>query len=46
MVIGKIREKSTLLLIMIGGAMLAFILGDLLNSGSFILNGSPTDIGE
>lgn len=46
MVIGKIREKSTLLMIMIGGAMLAFILGDLLNSGSFILNGSPTDIGE
>ncbi len=46
MVIGKIREKSTLLLIMIGGAMLAFILGDLLNSGSFILSGSPTDIGE
>lgn len=46
MVIGKIREKSTLLLIMIGGAMLAFILGDLLNSGSFILNGSPTEVGE
>ena len=46
MVIGKIREKSTLLLIMIGGAMLAFILGDLLNSGGFLLNGSATEIGE
>ncbi len=46
MVIGKIREKSTLLLIMIGGAMLAFILGDLFSSGGFLLNGSPTDIGE
>lgn len=46
MVIGKIREQSTLLMILIGGAMLAFILGDLLNSGSFILNGSPTEVGE
>lgn len=46
MVIGKIREKSTLLLIMIGGAMLAFILGDLFSSGGFLLNGSPTEIGE
>ena len=46
MVIGKIREQSTLLLLLIGGAMLAFILGDLLNSGSFILNGSPTEVGE
>lgn len=46
MVIGKIREQSTLLMILIGGAMLAFILGDLLNSGGFILNGSPTEVGE
>ena len=46
MVIGKIREQSTLLLILIGGAMLAFILGDLLNSGGFLLNGSPTEVGE
>jgi len=45
MVIGKIREKSTLLLIMIGGAMLAFILGDLINSGGFLLNGSQTEVG-
>lgn len=46
MVIGKIREQSTLLMILIGGAMLAFILGDLLNSGGFLLNGSSTVIGE
>ncbi len=46
MVIGKIREQSTLLLLIIGGAMLAFILGDLLNSGGFLLNGSPTEVGE
>ncbi|MCF8462267.1 MAG: SurA N-terminal domain-containing protein [Flavobacteriales bacterium] len=46
MVIGKIREQSTLLMILIGGAMLAFILGDLLNSGGFLLNGSPTEVGE
>lgn len=46
MVIGKIREQSTLLLILIGGAMLAFILGDLINSGGFLLNGSATQVGE
>lgn len=46
MVIGKIRQHSTLLLVLIGGAMLAFILGDLLNSGSFLLNGSPTEVGQ
>lgn len=32
-VINKIREKSLLLLIVIGGAMIAFILGDVLSSG-------------
>ncbi|MFT7347301.1 MAG: peptidyl-prolyl cis-trans isomerase D, partial [Cryomorphaceae bacterium] len=31
--IGKIREQSTLLLIVIGGAMVAFVLGDLVSSG-------------
>lgn len=46
MVIGKIREQSTLLLLLIGGAMLAFILGDLFSSGGFLLNGSPTEVGE
>jgi len=45
MVIGKIREKSTLLLIMIGGAMLAFILGDLFSSSNFIVSGSQTEVG-
>lgn len=45
MVIGKIREKSTLLLIMIGGAMLAFILGDLFSSGNFLVSGSQTEVG-
>jgi peptidyl-prolyl cis-trans isomerase D len=46
MVIGKIREKSTLLLVMIGGAMLAFILGDLFTSSNYWVNGSQTEIGE
>ncbi len=32
--IGKIREQSTLLLILIGGAMVAFILGDILSNRS------------
>ena len=32
-VIGKIREKSMLLLIIIGGAIIAFVLGDLFQSG-------------
>lgn len=45
-VIGKIREKSTLLLIMIGGAMLLFILGDIASSGGSILRGNQTVIGE
>ncbi len=30
--IGKIREQSTLLLIIIGGAMVAFVLGDLMSN--------------
>ncbi len=45
-VIGKIREKSTLLLIMIGGAMLLFILGDIASSGGSILRNNQTIIGE
>jgi peptidyl-prolyl cis-trans isomerase D len=44
MVIGKIREKSTLLLIMIGGALLAFILGDLFSSSNFLVSGSQTEV--
>lgn len=42
--IGKIRERSTLILIIIGGALLAFILGDLLgNRGG---SAGPINIGE
>ena len=37
--IGKIREQSTLLLIVIGGAMVAFVLGDIFSGGS----GSSSD---
>lgn len=33
-IIGKIREKSTLVLIIIGGAIIAFVLGDFLNSNT------------
>lgn len=47
-VIGKIREKSALLLIIIGVAMLAFILGDLFQSGQSFFGGdnSVGEIGE
>ncbi|TXB63898.1 hypothetical protein FRY74_11625 [Vicingus serpentipes] len=44
-VIGKIREKSSLLLIIIGVAMLAFILGDLFKSGQTFF-GDNNSIGE
>ena len=44
-VIGKIREKSTLMLIIIGGALIAFVLGDLLTSGSSLFGG-PQAVGE
>ncbi len=37
--IGKIREQSTLLLIVIGGAMVAFVLGDIFSGGG----GAPAD---
>lgn len=46
MVIGKIREQSTLLLVIIGGAMVAFILGDLFSSSSFLVSGSQTEVGS
>lgn len=45
-VIGSIRNRSGLLMIIIGGAMVAFILGDLLSSGNTIFQGNPTEIGE
>ncbi|MCC7332783.1 MAG: SurA N-terminal domain-containing protein [Flavobacteriales bacterium] len=44
-VIGKIREKSALLLIIIGVAMLAFILGDLFQSGQSFF-GNSNSVGE
>ncbi|MFT4680552.1 MAG: peptidyl-prolyl cis-trans isomerase D [Granulosicoccus sp.] len=45
-VIGKIRNASGLLMIVIGGAMVAFILGDLMSSGNTLFAGNPTEIGE
>jgi len=45
-VIGKIREKSTLLLVMIGGAMLLFILGDIAKSGGSVLRSGQSVVGE
>lgn len=44
-VIGKIREKSALLMIIIGVAMLAFILGDLFQSGQSFFGGDNS-VGE
>ena len=44
-VIGKIREKSSLLLIVIGVAMLAFILGDFFKSGQSFF-GEGNSLGE
>src|SRR5690554_5085400 len=37
-VIGKIREQSTLVLIIIGGAIMAFVLSDLFSSGGSVFN--------
>ena len=45
-VIGKIRERSSLLLIVIGGALMAFVLTDLLSSGSSILGDDLEFIGR
>ena len=44
MVIGKIREKSTLLMVMIGGAMLLFVLDPTMLDSLF--SGSTTEVGE
>lgn len=44
MVIGKIREKSTLLMVMIGGAMLLFVLDPTMLDSLF--SGSNTEVGE
>lgn len=44
--IGKIRERSTLLLIVIGGAMVAFVLGDIFSSRGFFANNGAGKVGE
>jgi peptidyl-prolyl cis-trans isomerase D len=43
-VLGKIRQKSGMLLIILGLVLLAFILGDLLNGGTF--NMDNTNVGS
>jgi peptidyl-prolyl cis-trans isomerase D len=45
-VIGKIRDKSTLLLIFIGGALLAFLLGDALSSRMSFFGNEQKALGE
>ncbi|BAV95055.1 peptidylprolyl isomerase [Ichthyobacterium seriolicida] len=42
----KIRKKSGLLLVVIGGAMLCFILSDVINSSSSIFNSGKNVIGK
>ncbi len=44
-VIGKIREKSTLLLIVVGGALMAFVLTDLFSSRSSVFGNDLQNIG-
>ncbi len=42
----NLRKKSGLLITGIGFALLAFLLGDLMNSGTSLLNGSQGKLGE
>ena len=42
----KLRKKSGLVIAAIGFALLAFLLGDLMNSGTSLLNGSQGILGE
>ena len=42
----KLRKRSGLVITAIGFALLAFLLGDLMNSGTSILNGSQGILGE
>jgi len=42
----KLRKRSGLVIAAIGFALLAFLLGDLMNSGTSILNGSQGILGE
>ena len=44
--LGKIREKSGLLMIIIGGALAAFVLGDLFSSGNFFFDNTVKHIAE
>lgn len=45
-VIGKIRERSTLVLIIIGGAIMAFVLSDLFSSGQGGRQQGPVNLAE
>lgn len=45
-VIQKIRDKAGLMLVLIGGAMLLFVLNDLFSSGNVSLFSDPDKIGE
>ena len=45
-VLSKMREQSTLLLIIIGGALAAFVLGDLFSNNSTFFQDNIKDIGE
>ena len=45
-VIGKIRERSTLVLIIIGGAIMAFVLSDLFSSGQGGRQQGPINLAE
>ncbi len=44
--IGSIRKHSTLLIILIGGAMALFVLGDMLSSQSVFFNGPNDEVGD
>ena len=43
-VLSKIRERSLLLILVIGFCLLAFVVGDVINSGGF--NSTPNDVGS
>jgi len=43
-VLSKIRQRSLLLILVIGFCLLAFVVGDVLNNGGFTSN--PTDVGS
>lgn len=45
-IISKIRKQSTILLIAIGGAMVLFVLGDLLSSNTLFMLSSQNQVGE